>query len=129
MAISYPTLGSETFQSLSEFPQPVQPDMVDITRPGVNSTAYAEAGERAETVQTRSVQFVASWSDAKAKIFTTYPAMVSNVYAMTRNGVAWCNCFVKRVRVIDVRTVATPVGGHAALPVMLTAEWTLEARE
>ena len=101
----------------------------NITRPGVDGTAYRKVGKRGAPFQITTVVDLGSDAAVKAAVSTYKGLQGTLVTLVTENSGTYTNVAVLAVREVGTRMVLTPVGGVSGGSHLLTCQWVLQMTE
>jgi len=122
------SVGSESMVTLDGVASGATEILENISRPGVDGTAYRKAGAKAREFSMRSVVDVADFAAAEVKL-TAYRALVGTYVTVTDSrGVAHDDVLVLSMQPLQIRQTAVLVGGINAGTVLVDAAWRLRPK-
>lgn len=129
MAVTWPSIGTETFISLSGRVLPIAETVEEISRANEDGHEFRTTGKRSAPTEHVSVSDELSKSDAKLAE-DAYRAMRGTLQTVTYpDGQSRSNVMVLDVQVVSVECGEVPVGGVNGGSVIVTARWTLMGTE
>lgn len=118
------SIGSESFVYVRGPITGLQQSMADITRPGVNGSAFKDMGTHAGDCELAAGRDYASWSAANTS-FATYEGLIGTVVSIVQGGQTKSNMLLMNVRRGSQQNMAAAVGGLASGTHWMETLWTV----
>lgn len=126
MAITFDSIGGNSFIRLDGDIDVNKADLRECTRPGVDGRAFRKLGKRSETVELTGITDVLD--DATAgSVFAVYSALVGTTQSIVKCGVIHADYLVNNVRVLGRKKVEQSRGGTlgGGATYLVESVWTL----
>ncbi len=123
------TVGGNPMITMTGTPRLLEERLRDITRPGVDGSAFKKLGKRAEWFEIRTMSGAASAAAANTLIEGYRDLVGTLVVLVDDHNITWNNVVVLRITQAAIRKISTPAGGTADMTHAVFVTWQLQLSE
>ena len=123
------TVGGQPMIAMRGTPLLLAERLRDISRPGVDGSAFKKLGKRADWFELRTTSGAASAAAAKTLIETYRNLVGTLVVLVDDHNITWNNVVVLRIAEAAIRRVRTPAGGTGSMTHAVFVIWQLQLTE
>ncbi len=120
------TIAAKPMITMTGSPRLLEERLRNITRPGVDGSAFKKLGKRADWFEVRTMSGAASAAAAKTLIQGYRDLVGTLVVLVDDHDITWNNVVVLRIAQARITKIRTPAGGTAGMTHAVFVTWELQ---